>query len=620
MATPSDVLAQAARLRSGTRFERARAGATALSTFLQLTPDDKRNLAVMVAQRVAPELVPRIQAEARHRPDCRTVTGSPGHDRTAGRRRPARVDRVDGDASRPDAPRSARWRALPQRPPGSTTWLPRTPPPHAVPVVRPPLPRPSPGPWSRPPTTQRRRMPTTSVRPPRPQWPAASPTSRPAWRQPRPGHERASSPWSTPAPRSPAPRSAPQQSRSRLRDAASEADIARRAHEGELDELRRQLRRSRREVEEAGGGSVSSAAIAARPATRVARVSAFTSQPSFDPVLDGMLDPSGPLGEHGAGVSDVVVAGRCRAAVPPARRWRHPRDRSATWWRYWRPARTPPPCAPSGHGFPTWQRRRQATGSASSRPSRMAGLAGAPCSAWSRRASPRRRMPPPCACSNAPVTRCSPPLRCSMRVFDAATDRRPRLARPRTGACNAAVASCPSGPGSGPDVDPQSDTSTTARSTPCPTTDFHPATGLQRRSGRLKQSWYEEELGRLQEELVKLQHWVQHEGIRALVIFEGRGIGWQGRRHQAHPGTHQPPHGAGGGTAQADRAGTDPVVLPALRRTPAGRRRDRAVRSQLVQPLQRRVGHGLLHRPAAPRVPALVPGVRTDAGAVRHQV
>lgn len=63
MADPVEVLQQAGRLRSGTRFERARAGATALSTFLQLSPDDKRELAVLVAQRVAPELVPRIQAE-----------------------------------------------------------------------------------------------------------------------------------------------------------------------------------------------------------------------------------------------------------------------------------------------------------------------------------------------------------------------------------------------------------------------------------------------------------------------------------------------------------------------------------------------------------------------------
>ena len=38
------------------------------------------------------------------------------------------------------------------------------------------------------------------------------------------------------------------------------------------------------------------------------------------------------------------------------------------------------------------------------------------------------------------------------------------------------------------------------------------------------------------------------------------------------------------------------MVFPALRPAPAGRRRDRAVRPQLVQPRRRRARHGLLHR------------------------
>ena len=48
-----------------------------------------------------------------------------------------------------------------------------------------------------------------------------------------------------------------------------------------------------------------------------------------------------------------------------------------------------------------------------------------------------------------------------------------------------------------------------------------------------------------------------------------------------------------------DRARADPVVLPALRRAPAGGRRDRAVRPQLVQPRRRRAGDGLLHARAS---------------------
>jgi polyphosphate kinase 2 len=46
--------------------------------------------------------------------------------------------------------------------------------------------------------------------------------------------------------------------------------------------------------------------------------------------------------------------------------------------------------------------------------------------------------------------------------------------------------------------------------------------------GRLKKHYYEAELARLQEELVKLQYWVQQKGLRVLVIFEGRGSAGKG--------------------------------------------------------------------------------------------
>jgi len=48
------------------------------------------------------------------------------------------------------------------------------------------------------------------------------------------------------------------------------------------------------------------------------------------------------------------------------------------------------------------------------------------------------------------------------------------------------------------------------------------------RDGRLRKAFYEAELARLQEELVKLQHWVQQEGLRVLIIFEGRGSAGKG--------------------------------------------------------------------------------------------
>ena len=48
------------------------------------------------------------------------------------------------------------------------------------------------------------------------------------------------------------------------------------------------------------------------------------------------------------------------------------------------------------------------------------------------------------------------------------------------------------------------------------------------KSGRLKKDFYESELRRLQEEVVKLQYWVQMNGLRVLVIFEGRGTAGKG--------------------------------------------------------------------------------------------
>ena len=43
-----------------------------------------------------------------------------------------------------------------------------------------------------------------------------------------------------------------------------------------------------------------------------------------------------------------------------------------------------------------------------------------------------------------------------------------------------------------------------------------------RGNGKLDNSYYEAELARLQEELVKLQYWVAEKGLRVVIIFEGR--------------------------------------------------------------------------------------------------
>jgi polyphosphate kinase len=48
------------------------------------------------------------------------------------------------------------------------------------------------------------------------------------------------------------------------------------------------------------------------------------------------------------------------------------------------------------------------------------------------------------------------------------------------------------------------------------------------KSKRLKKATYEKELARLQVELVKLQYWIKHEGIRLVILFEGRDAAGKG--------------------------------------------------------------------------------------------
>ena len=49
-----------------------------------------------------------------------------------------------------------------------------------------------------------------------------------------------------------------------------------------------------------------------------------------------------------------------------------------------------------------------------------------------------------------------------------------------------------------------------------------------KKDGRLKTSVYEAEMERLQEQLVLLQYWIQSQGLKVLVIFEGRGSAGKG--------------------------------------------------------------------------------------------
>lgn len=48
------------------------------------------------------------------------------------------------------------------------------------------------------------------------------------------------------------------------------------------------------------------------------------------------------------------------------------------------------------------------------------------------------------------------------------------------------------------------------------------------KKGLLSKRYYEEEIARLQTELVKLQYWVKEKGLKVLVLFEGRGSAGKG--------------------------------------------------------------------------------------------
>lgn len=52
--------------------------------------------------------------------------------------------------------------------------------------------------------------------------------------------------------------------------------------------------------------------------------------------------------------------------------------------------------------------------------------------------------------------------------------------------------------------------------------------GRYGRSGKLKESYYEAEILKLQEELVKLQYWVKDKGLRVGIVFEGRDAAGKG--------------------------------------------------------------------------------------------
>ncbi len=128
--------------------------------------------------------------------------------------------------------------------------------------------------------------------------------------------------------------------------------------------------------------------------------------------------------------------------------------------------------------------------------------------------------------------------------------------------------------------------------------------------GRMKRSTYEKELQKLQVELCHLQEWVKAKGLKVIIVFEGRDAAGKGGTIKALTERVSPRvFRVVALPAPSDRQKISDV-LPALFRTIPGGRRNRDLRSKLVQPRRRGSGDGLCRQQALRDVSGALPGNR----------
>ena len=119
---------------------------------------------------------------------------------------------------------------------------------------------------------------------------------------------------------------------------------------------------------------------------------------------------------------------------------------------------------------------------------------------------------------------------------------------------------------------------------------------------------YEKELRKLQVELCSLQEWVKHKGCRSIIVFEGRDAAGKGGTIKAIT-ERVSPRVFRVVALPAPRSREIPDVYAALHAAFPGRRRNRDLRPQLVQPRRRRVCDGLLHEEQHKRFLEICPEV-----------
>ena len=134
---------------------------------------------------------------------------------------------------------------------------------------------------------------------------------------------------------------------------------------------------------------------------------------------------------------------------------------------------------------------------------------------------------------------------------------------------------------------------------------------------------YDKALRKLQVELCALQEWVKHKGLRVVVVFEGRDAAGKGGVIKAITERVSPRvFRVVALPAPSDREKSQLYLQRYVPHLPGGRR-NRDLRSQLVQPGGRRSRDGVLHRSAAPPLPVLCPEfehVIVDDGILSDQI
>ncbi len=127
---------------------------------------------------------------------------------------------------------------------------------------------------------------------------------------------------------------------------------------------------------------------------------------------------------------------------------------------------------------------------------------------------------------------------------------------------------------------------------------------------KMKRKKYEKELLRLQGKLCVLQDWVKEKGLRVIIVFEGRDAAGKGGTIKAITERVSPRiFRVVALPAPSDREKSQMYVQRYMPHFP-GRRRDRHLRPELVQPRRRRARDGLLLRRTVRTVPEAVSPVR----------